>query len=215
MKLLYIFDFDGVLADSVDVKTQAFAQLYRQYGEDFVKQVVEYHKQNGGMSRFDKFRYYHQHLLKIPLDEGIMDALSKEFSELVVNKVVESSEILGVSDLLEYCEQQRIICAINSATPEDELHEIIELRGWNKYFQYIYGSPNSKFDNINKIIKNTKFSKSNAVFFGDSMNDYAAAKASGVDFIGINFHSEDNNGLQCFENFSDYQRLVLNKDGLL
>ena len=38
-----IFDFDGVLVESVDIKTQAFAGLYQSYGETIVGKVVRYH----------------------------------------------------------------------------------------------------------------------------------------------------------------------------
>jgi len=29
-----LFDFDGVIAESVDIKTRAFAELYQEYGTD-------------------------------------------------------------------------------------------------------------------------------------------------------------------------------------
>ena len=36
-KKLVIFDFDGVLVDSVNVKTEAFGLMYKDYGSDVVK----------------------------------------------------------------------------------------------------------------------------------------------------------------------------------
>ncbi|MBT7899475.1 MAG: HAD hydrolase-like protein, partial [Candidatus Marinimicrobia bacterium] len=55
-----IFDFDGVIADSVQVKTDAFASLYEQYGDNIVTKVIEHHEANGGMSRFKKIKLYHE-----------------------------------------------------------------------------------------------------------------------------------------------------------
>ncbi len=37
------FDFDGVLVESVDVKTRAYAYLFKEYGQDVVSKVVDYH----------------------------------------------------------------------------------------------------------------------------------------------------------------------------
>ena len=54
-----IFDFDGVIAESVHIKSSAFSDLYKSYGEDIVKRVVKHHEANGGMSRYKKIRYYH------------------------------------------------------------------------------------------------------------------------------------------------------------
>ena len=52
-----IFDFDGVILDSVNIKTEAFYKLFEQYGSKIANQVVDYHIINGGMSRFKKFEY--------------------------------------------------------------------------------------------------------------------------------------------------------------
>ena len=54
-----IFDFDGVIAESVHIKSSAFSDLYKSYGEDIVKRVVKHHEANSGMSRYKKIRYYH------------------------------------------------------------------------------------------------------------------------------------------------------------
>ena len=51
------FDFDGVLVESVDIKTRAFSKLFEREGEDVVKKVIDYHIDNGGVSRYEKFRY--------------------------------------------------------------------------------------------------------------------------------------------------------------
>ena len=53
-----IFDFDGVIAESIQMKTDAFATLYSDNGADIVQRVVSHHEANGGMSRFDKIKYY-------------------------------------------------------------------------------------------------------------------------------------------------------------
>ena len=53
-----IFDFDGVVVESGDIKTQAFANLYRTHGEAIMAEVARYHRLNGGMSRYQKFHYF-------------------------------------------------------------------------------------------------------------------------------------------------------------
>jgi len=51
------FDFDGVILDSVDVKTDAFVAIFRGYGPKIREDVVKYHHENGGVSRMEKFKY--------------------------------------------------------------------------------------------------------------------------------------------------------------
>ena len=65
MKIKNIFfDFDGVIAESVKAKSDAFAEIYRPYGSKIVSQVVEYHNLNGGVSRYDKFKYFHKNFFE-------------------------------------------------------------------------------------------------------------------------------------------------------
>ena len=47
-----IFDYDGIIAESVNVKTEAFAELYKPFGKDIVQKVMKHHESNGGVSRF-------------------------------------------------------------------------------------------------------------------------------------------------------------------
>ena len=61
-KSALVFDFDGVIVDSFDVKKTAFSNLYLQYGEDIAKKVLEFHDSgNGGMCRVKKFKFFHAH----------------------------------------------------------------------------------------------------------------------------------------------------------
>ena len=42
-----IFDFDGVILESVETKTRAFAELYKDKGPDVVDKVVRHHLAHG------------------------------------------------------------------------------------------------------------------------------------------------------------------------
>ena len=55
-KKLFIFDFDGVIVDSVDIKTEAFGEIYSNYGSSITEKVKNYHIENGGLSRYEKIR---------------------------------------------------------------------------------------------------------------------------------------------------------------
>jgi beta-phosphoglucomutase-like phosphatase (HAD superfamily) len=96
------FDFDGVLADSVDVKTRAFEKLFKPYGQKIVDRVIEHHFNNGGMTRTDKFKHYYNTFLGKELNEITLKTLCSKFSELVVDDVVASPEIPGASTSISH-----------------------------------------------------------------------------------------------------------------
>ena len=42
-----VFDFDGVLVDSVHIKTKAFEKLFKNEEEEKVQQFLAFHKKHG------------------------------------------------------------------------------------------------------------------------------------------------------------------------
>ena len=52
------WDFDGVIKDSVVVKSDAFEQLFLPFGDEVAISVREHHEANGGMNRFEKLPIY-------------------------------------------------------------------------------------------------------------------------------------------------------------
>ena len=76
-----IFDFDGVLAESLEIKTVAFGKLFEDKGEAVRDKVIKYHLDNSGVSRFEKIRYIYREILKEPLDKETFDLLCGRFSD--------------------------------------------------------------------------------------------------------------------------------------
>lgn len=184
-KKYLVFDFDGVILDSVGIKTDAFAALYATFGADVVTKVVAHHEKNGGVSRFKKFRHYHWKFLDKHLSNAEIEALNNEFSDLVLDKILTAKEIKGVFAFIEDKISSGKLCVINSATPEDELISIMNQRNFTKYFQSILGSPLTKLENLEKIKAQFKCEYSDMVFFGDAVSDFKAAHKAGVDFVGL------------------------------
>ena len=175
-------DFDGVILESVDVKTQAFRELFS-FSPTHVDEIVNFHIQNGGMSRFDKFRHFYNNILKESLSDDQFDFLCDSFSELVLDGVLSSPFVPGAKDFLQHFHSKTLLFVV-SATPLSELKLIVEKRDLNKYFENIYGSPSTKKENINEILNNMNCKPEKCIFIGDALNDYKASQEAGVRFIG-------------------------------
>jgi beta-phosphoglucomutase len=176
-----IFDFDGVILESVSVKTTAFRHLFSFYPEH-VDEIVQYHLENGGMSRFEKFRYIYQNILNEKLSEERFETLSARFSTLVEKAVADAPYVDGAPDLLECC-SKRYPLFIVSATPQEELIRIAKSRGIDPFFRGIFGSPVKKTEHIRRIAAENNFNPAEVIFVGDAVNDYQAALSTGVRFI--------------------------------
>jgi phosphoglycolate phosphatase-like HAD superfamily hydrolase len=178
-----IFDFDGVLVESTDVKTKAFATLYAGYGSEIERKVVEYHEEHAGISRFRKFQYFQEALLGIPYSDADGESLSAQFSQLVVDAVVNAPFVAGAKEFLDTHKGQ-VPMFVASGTPDGELYEIVRRRGMMSYFLSVHGTPSTKGKIINKLLESYALDRSKVLMVGDALADLEGAHQAGVCFIG-------------------------------
>lgn len=181
----FFFDFDGVIADSLDIKTHAFGELFKDYGRSVVKKVRAYHLANGAVSRYDKFNFFYKDILNKEITPKIMDDLDKRYSHLVVESVVRAPFIKGVMRFIRRLAEGNKDCFIISATPEKEIRRIAKLKKIDTLFKEIVGAPNKKSENLKYLLYKAKVKNEEAIYFGDAMGDCEAARENNVYFIGI------------------------------
>ena len=74
---------------------------------------------------------------------------------------------------------------IVSGGDQNELREVFSKKGLDHFFDGgIYGSPQSKYEILIKLLKEKKITK-NGIFFGDSILDYDVSKKFKYDFTFI------------------------------
>ncbi len=184
MRPVVIFDFDGVIADSVDVKTRAFEALYADDGPEIVAAVRDYHLAHGGVSRFEKLKYYQRELVGRPHDETAVAVLADQFASEVKHRVIAAPEIAGAGEALDALKDEADLY-VASGTPEVELVEIVRARGLELHFCAVRGSPIRKTRLIREICAHAGAPVERAVMIGDASTDYEAALESGARFIGV------------------------------
>lgn len=179
------FDFDGVILDSVHVKTEAFGDLYAEHGDGIRQAVIDYHVANGGVSRFDKFRYYHEELLGITMTDALMDDLCARFNELSLSRVMEAAFIPGAEATLRSLKAAGIPAFIASGTPQKELEATVAGRELTPYFVELHGSPRKKGDIVEDVLERYGYDPSRCVFIGDALADRDAAVRHDMPFVGV------------------------------
>ena len=106
-----VFDFDGTLVQSNEIKTWAFGELYKENGEKIVQQIITYHKKHEGVSRFVKFRYWNENLLGQSYTEEIGENKlpgALEYDSIAKTKVRDFNRITASTDLLTSEHAERI-----------------------------------------------------------------------------------------------------------
>ena len=177
-----IFDFDGVILDSLDCKTEAFYQMYLPYGEDVANKVKQYHILNGGVSRFEKFKTWHKDYLKVDLSEKEIQELANQFSDLVMENVIKSNPIPGSIEFIKRYSKDFNFFII-SGTPDEEIKKICNAIGISAHFKEILGSPkNKKSWCIELKSKYDELRHDNTIFLGDAISDFEAAQENNFYF---------------------------------
>lgn len=178
-----IFDFDGVIVESEEIKTRAFAAMYREHGPVVVEAIMAHHRANGGISRRKKIRWCHRTHLGIELDQAALDGLCRRFSAMVEDEVVACDWVAGAEQVLRAL-HGRLPLFVVSGTPHDELDRIFTRRDLHCWFVEVWGSPRGKPEIIEDILVRHRLDPSAVVFVGDSAADLRAARATGLRFLG-------------------------------
>ena len=177
-----ILDFDGTIVESVGIKDEAFKTLFEEY-PDHLEEITNYHLSHNATVRFEKFRHITENILRQKYTEEIERTLSKRFSELVFQKIVECPYVRGAEDFLNFF-MGRVPLYLASASPADELSKILSLRNMTEYFKKIYAVPWKKTDVIADILRRENVAPKEAVAIGDSLEDYRAALSMKIFFVG-------------------------------
>ncbi len=198
------WDFDGVIKESVEVKSDAFDELFKPFGVSVAKRVREHHEKNGGMSRFDKFPIYFEWAGQ-ELSQRLISEYSDQFSELVKQKVIDSEWVSGVFNYLKNNRKGRAFFLI-TATPQKEIEYIVNQLEIKGCFMQIIGSPTKKVDAIKQLLMQHSIKSEQAIMIGDSSSDYEASMMNKVPFIlrRTELNKRLQIGLDCqmFDDFS-------------
>ena len=178
-----VFDFDGVLVESLDVKKRAFASLFEPFGAEIVAKVMGYYALNEGISRVVKARHCYREFLGRDIGDDALAELNRTFAARTVRDVIASAWVPGARDFLAgHQGQVRMFTA--SGTPEEELRHIAAERRMDHYFDRVCGSPRSKADIIEDLIADFGLDRERCVMVGDAMADYCGAAETKIRFIG-------------------------------
>jgi phosphoglycolate phosphatase-like HAD superfamily hydrolase len=177
-----IFDCDGVVLDSNIVKTEAFYKVALPYGERAADSLVEYHKENGGISRYKKFEVFLENIVGTKLKRIELNKLLDEYAQQVRSGLLSCQISPGLEKLRHSSDSKWFVV---SGGDQSELRDIFRKRKISSYFDGgIFGSPDTK-----TLILSREMGKENiklpALFIGDSKYDYQVSSAVNMDFVFV------------------------------
>lgn len=181
-----LFDFDGVILDSMKIKGDGFIELFKKYPHNSVKMLEAYHYANGGTSRFEKIRYFFNNILHTQISKKDIDYFAEQFAQIIAEKLFNPSNL--ISETITFIQENytHYHFHIVSGAEHHELNHLCSHLRIDHYFKSIQGSPTSKSSLIAELLHTNHYQSQETILIGDSTNDYKAAKENHIDFYGYN-----------------------------
>ncbi|PZX47637.1 HAD family hydrolase [Algoriphagus chordae] len=181
-----LWDFDGVIMDSMPVRELGFRKVLESYPADQVEALIQFHLNNGGWSRYVKFRYFFEDIRKETVSDKEISDLSQSFSEVMRELLI--SPALLIEDSVVYVRSQvnKLPMHVVSGSDGEELRYICKELDLASNFVSIHGSPTPKGLLIKELIEKFSYDKADLLMIGDSHNDLDAALDNGIDFAAYN-----------------------------
>ena len=180
------WDFDGVLMDSMPVRNRGFELVLKDYPKDQVKKLMKFHLENGGLSRYVKFRYFFEEIRNEIISEVQVNIWASKFSEVMKRELLDKTLLIEDSCDFVKANKDNFEMHIVSGSDQKELRFLCKELGLSPFFLSINGSPTPKKKLVEYLIKQFNYKNEDAVLIGDSINDYEAAKNNDIEFFGYN-----------------------------
>lgn len=186
-KITTIFwDFDGVLMNSNAIRDKGFELVLANYPKDQVKQLMDFHQANGGLSRYVKFRYFFEEVRCEKITDEQVQVWADQFSEIMLANLINKD--LFIKETLDFVKEnyQKYNMHIVSGSDGNELNKICKGVEINNYFKSIEGSPTPKKQLVANVLNKNNYTPKECVLIGDSINDFEAAQKNKIQFLAYN-----------------------------
>ncbi|SDT31811.1 Phosphoglycolate phosphatase, HAD superfamily [Maribacter dokdonensis] len=200
-----LWDFDGVILDSMQVRDYGFRKIFEEHSHEQVEKLIIYHRTNGGWSRYVKIRYFYEKILGQNISEKEVLVLANKFSDIMREELIKSEHL--IADSLKFIENNHMNFNFHivSGSDENELRFLCEKLKIDSFFISINGSPIAKNKLVFTVLKDFGYKKHETILIGDSINDYEAAEINAIEFYGYNNIKLKEQSKKYIENFNELQ----------
>lgn len=199
-----LFDFDGVILDSMEIRDYGFRKVLEKYDKNKnIEEFIKFHRTNGGLSRFYKIKYFFNNYLNKEITENEIYLLADEFSKIMREKLTCKNYL--ITETIQFIKNnyKKYDMYIVSGSEQNELRYLCKELGIDNYFKLILGSPIHKNDLVREVLVQENKKTNETILIGDSINDYEAAIINNIEFYGFNNLEMKNNSKKYIEKYSD------------
>lgn len=182
MKSLFLFDFDGVLADSLDLYADAVARCFERIGTPIVKGKEDY------LTLFDG--NFYESMAARGVDLVAFAQAAKEILPAIDYDAMKPFS--GLIPILAALQKDHIL-AVVSSNGSRTIRKMLVRFGFDPYFREIFGFDFlfSKKEKIDHALEKYGIPREKAFYIGDTAGDILEARAAGIRSVAVTWGWHD------------------------
>lgn len=198
MKQVVIFDFDGTIVDSNEIKNNVYLELFSSVSGQAKKNIEKISKE----SRKTRYQIIREILcflqktgeLTVEDTEQDVQKYAREWGEMVEDRIINCKEVPGAFKALKFLSDNQYVLYILSGTPRKPLRKIVGIfieSGKIPPVKDVCGRDDDTEEKefkkkvITGIMKKEKVLANQITLIGDGKNECEAALETGCTFVGI------------------------------
>jgi phosphoglycolate phosphatase len=172
-----VFDFDGTLVLSNDIKREGFfaAVAERAGGPERMARIL-------ASPPGDRYAIFRRFAEEAGDDPG---ELAVRYSSWCEERILVCPERSGASLALAELRRAGISVHVNSATPTAPLRSVVLRRYGEDSFNGVHGGHGAKVANLEAILRQEQLLPASLAMVGDGIDDRDAALRAGCQFVGV------------------------------
>ncbi len=179
MLKVIIFDFDGTLADTIDILLNITNRLSAEFG--FKSATKEELAQLSNLTSWQILRYSGISIFKFPL-------LIRKLKAELRNEIPNIQLFPGIKEVLLELTKLGFQLGIITSNSRENVLALLEINGLQGIFTFIYsGSTFGKHKVIKKWLKKEHINPEEVIYVGDETRDIDAAKKTGIKIIAVSW----------------------------
>jgi len=185
MTKVIIFDFDGTLADTIDILLSITNRLSAEFG--FKSATKEELAQLRNLTSWQILKYSGISIFKFPL-------LIRKLKAELRSEIPTIQLFSGIKEVLLELKKLGFQLGIITSNSRENVLVLLEINGLQDSFTFIYsGSTFGKHKVIDRWLKREQINPEQVVYVGDEVRDIDAAKKTGIKIISVGwgFNSQE------------------------
>lgn len=184
----FIFDFDGVLADSNQIKRNAYFEIFGEPAREIINEVLEKNPDDNRYGIINKVLKRLKKERKIQYED--LELETEKYAQLYGERTeagqIAAPAIQGAVKSLERLKKKGFRLFLHTSTTDESIARVLKARKLYKYFEKVYGSNKGKKAKVlPMIIKENSLSPERTISIGDGDSERKAAEKLGIKFIPI------------------------------